>query len=250
MELGLVALVAGAGVLGGVANAIAGGGSLITFPALLAAGLPPVIANATNALAASPAHPMAAWADREALPPLRELRPLIRASLVGGALGAGMLLVTPERWFTLMVPALIALATLVFAFAGPIQRALAPRRDAFDPDAALRPGFACAVYGGYFGAGLGIMLMAVLRVAGLEAPRQANAVKNLLASVAVAGGLVLLLAAGLVAWGAAAAMLAGTLAGGWIGGRLARVMPAALLRALVIVTGAAMTAVQAWRLWL
>jgi uncharacterized membrane protein YfcA len=250
LDIATVSLLLAAGTAGGVANAIAGGGSLLTFPALLAAGLPPVIANATNALAASPAHPMAAWADRAALPPWRELRGLVLASLLGGALGGALLLATPERWFALMVPALIGAATLLFALAGPIHRALGREAQGFQPRAALRAALPCAAYGGYFGAGLGIMLMAVLRLAGLSDPRQANAVKNLLASAAVAAGLVLLVPAGLVAWGPAAVVLAGTFAGGWLGGRLARVLPAAVLRAIVIAAGTAMTAIYAWRLWL
>jgi uncharacterized membrane protein YfcA len=250
MELGIAAMLFAAGVAGGGANALAGGGSLLTFPALLAAGLPPVVANATNALAASPAHPMAAWTERARLPPVdAAFRRLLGVQVVGGALGAGLLLVTPGAVFAALVPVLIGFATLVFAFAGPLQRLLGLGSGGFDAQRAVRFGWPLAVYGGYFGAGLGIMLMAVLRLSGEADAARANALKNLLASLAVLAGLVLLLAAGLVAWPEAMVVLAGSVLGGWLGGRASRVLPAGVIRTGVIVAGAAMTLVTAARFW-
>src|SRR5215468_11009862 len=115
MDIGIGALLFGAGLAGGVANAMAGGATLFTFPAMLASGLPPIVANASNAVAVTPGHVVAALADRARLPRLdRALVLALAASLVGGALGAILLLVTPERLFTLLVPALIGTATLVF----------------------------------------------------------------------------------------------------------------------------------------
>lgn len=250
MELGIAAMLFAAGVAGGAANALAGGGSLLTFPALLAAGLPPVIANATNALAASPAHPMAAWTERARLPAMDgAFRRLLGVQVVGGALGAGLLLVTPGAVFAALVPVLIGFATLVFAFAGPLQRLLGLGSGGFDARRAARFGWPLAVYGGYFGAGLGIMLMAVLRLSGEADAGRANALKNLLASLAVLAGLGLLLAAGLVAWPEAMVVLAGSVLGGWLGGRASRVLPAAVIRAGVILAGTAMTLITAARFW-
>src|SRR5499427_1056850 len=116
MDIGIGALLFGAGLAGGIANAMAGGATLITFPAMLAGGLPPIVANASNAVAVTPGHVVAAFADRARLPrPDCALGLALGASLVGGALGAILLLATPERLFTLLVPALIGIATLVFA---------------------------------------------------------------------------------------------------------------------------------------
>lgn len=250
MDIGIGLMLLAAGVAGGVANALAGGGSLLTFPALLAAGLPPIVANATNALAASPAHPLAAWADRARLPPFdAAMRRLLLIQLAGGAIGAGLLLLTPGAVFAALVPLLIGLATLLFAFAAPLQRALGLASGGFDARAAARLGWPLALYGGYFGAGLGIMLMAVLRLAGEADAGRANALKNLLASLAVLAGLVLLLGAGLVAWPEALIVLAGSVLGGWLGGRFARVLPASAIRAGVILAGTAMTLVTATRFW-
>lgn len=238
-----------AGVAAGLANALAGGGTLLTFPALMAAGLPPLVANASNALAVAPAHPMAAWAQRGQLPAARAMRPLLLAALLGGAAGAMLLLATPARLFEAFVPGLIGLATLLFAAGGALQRALggAP---GWRPRRALLLMLPCAIYGGYFGAGLGIMLMAVLRLAGEAEPHRANALKNLLASAAVLAGILILGSAGLVAWGPTLAVLAGSVLGGWAGGRLAGRIPAAWLRGGIIAAGTAMTLFYAWRLWL
>src|SRR5215813_9636778 len=116
MDIGIGALLFGAGLAGGIANAMAGGATLITFPAMLASGLPPIVANASNAVAVTPGHVVAALADRARLPRFdRALGLALAASFGGGALGAILLLATPERLFTLLVPALIGIATLVFA---------------------------------------------------------------------------------------------------------------------------------------
>lgn len=248
MDVGIAALLMLAGLVGGVVNAIAGGATLITFPAMLAAGLPPVVANASNAIAVSPGHLMAAISDRGQLPPLdQELKVSLAAAFVGGGLGAGLLLVTPERLFTLMVPALIAVATLIFAFGRQIQTALPARTmDGAARAPALVP---TAIYGGYFGAGLGVMLMAVITLTGREEVRAANALKNLLASAVNAASLVIFAMQGVVHWPSTLVMLVGALAGGVVGGRLAAVLPAPVVKTVVIVIGAAMTGIYAWRFW-
>ncbi len=239
-------LLALAGVAGGLANALAGGGTLLTFPAFLAAGVPPVVANASNALAIWPAHATAAWAERATLAPLLPAwrgRALLLA--LGGAAGAALLLASGDRAFLALVPPLLGLATLVFA----VRRRLAALAGGWlgSPASSL----VLAIYGGYFGAGLGVMLLAWL---GLvlppgTPPATANALKNLLASLVTAASILLLVLAGAIDWPAAAACLVGAIAGGWLGARLAGRLPARWVEAVVILAGAGLTLFYAWRIY-
>ncbi|MHC2334162.1 sulfite exporter TauE/SafE family protein [Bradyrhizobium sp. USDA 4454] len=179
-------LLLAAGVAGGIITALAGGATLITFPAMLAAGLPAVIANASNAVAISPGHLIAALADRGKLPPpTRRTISFVAVSTLGSAVGAGVLLLLPERLFVLPVPGLIAFATLLFAFAPQIQRWNIGRQTAAAlPSAGASSsvlGLAC-VYGGFFGAGLGVILNAVLAITEPNDIRAIKALKNLLAT--------------------------------------------------------------------
>jgi len=254
MSLDVVALLLVAGLAGGIANAIAGGATLITFPAMLAAGLPPVIANASNAVAVTPGHLVAAFADRRKMPRLdARLAIAVTASIVGGGVGAVLLLVTPERLFTLLVPALIGLATLVFACSRLIQDGVARAFGARGGEYALARAVLLAptaVYGGYFGAGLGVMLLAILSITGREDVRAANALKNLLATAVSMTTIAIFTVQGVVHWRETLVMLLGAIAGGFLGGRLVKVLPASLIRALVVTAGAAMTIAYAWRYWL
>src|SRR5215470_16456459 len=154
MDIGIGALLFGAGLAGGVANAMAGGATLFTFPAMIASGLLPIVANASNAVAVTPGHFVAALSDRAQLPrPDQALVGALAATVVGSAVGAVLLLITPERLFTLLVPALIAIATLVFALG---QRIHATDAQSHSPRsellrwALLVP---TSIYGGYFGGG-------------------------------------------------------------------------------------------------
>jgi uncharacterized membrane protein YfcA len=239
-------LLALAGVAGGAANALAGGGTLITFPAFLAAGVPPVVANASNALAIWPAHATAAWAERATL---ARLLPAWRGRMavlaLGGAAGAALLLASGDRAFLALVPPLLGLATLIFA----VRRRLAALAGGWlaSPFSSL----VLAIYGGYFGAGLGVMLLAWL---GLilppgTPPATANALKNLLASLVTAAGILLLVLAGAIDWPAAMACLGGAVAGGWLGGRLAGRLPARAVELVVILAGTGLTLFYGWRLY-
>ncbi|WZB69963.1 sulfite exporter TauE/SafE family protein [Achromobacter xylosoxidans] len=254
MDWSMAALLAGAGVLGGAINALAGGATLITFPAMVAVGLPPVIANASSAVAISPGHIMAALADRENLPaPDRRFWLLSVATTVGGALGAFVLLAIPPAYFILPVPALIAFATLLFAFAPQVQAWSARRRGAQAQDRAARgvvPIALASVYGGFFGAGLGVILTAVISITDPGNLRAIKSLKNLLATFVTAAAIVIFIAQGSVHWPATLCMLAGALLGGYLGGYLIRVLPAQAVRLFVIVTGAAMTIIYAARYWL
>ncbi len=251
VNLEMHALLAVAGALGGIVNALAGGATLITFPAMLAAGLPPVVANASNAVAISPGHLIAAFADRERLPPLdgRTLGLCLLACL-GGAAGAVLLLVIPERYFVLPVPALIGLATVLFAVAPRIQARLSHRSAGKDrPAAGMAMIAAASIYGGFFGAGLGVMLTAMLSITEVGDLRAIKVMKNLLASAVSVAAIAIFCAQGTVRWPETMTMLIGAMAGGYAGGHLIRVLPAFWVRRIVIVAGVVMTGIYAWRYW-
>jgi uncharacterized membrane protein YfcA len=252
VDLATVALLAGAGLVGGVANAIAGGATLITFPAMLASGIPPVIANASNAVAVTPGHFIAAIADRERIPTFdRRFLLLIVLSLLGAAIGAVLLLVTTDRTFILLVPLLVGAATLIFAFSRQIQAAISRRSGgkphSFLAEALIVP---ATIYGGYFGGGLGVMLLAILAVLGIRDVRAANVMKNMLATAVSAVTIAIFIWKGVVDWPHTLVMLVGAAAGGFLGGWLVRVLPPAAVRGTVITAGTVITLYYAWRYWL
>lgn len=239
------ALLALAAFAAGVLNAIAGGGSFLTFPALVFAGVPPIAANATSALAVSPGYlgsTLGFRAELAALPAQRLRREAATAAL-GGLAGAGLLLVTPGRLFAGLVPWLLLFATALFA-AGP---AIARRARAGAAAGAARWRglglLAVAVYGGYFNGGLGILLMALYTVAGETRLNTVNALKNLNSLVLSALSVAAFVVAGAIAWQPGLLMMAAATAGGWVGAHWAQRLPAAWVRAGVIATGLAMTAV-------
>lgn len=241
-----------AGIVGGLINALAGGATLITFPAMLAAGLPPTVANASNAIAISPGHLIGAFADREKLPPLtRRTALFIVVATLGGAIGAILLLFIPERLFTLPVPGLIGFSTLLFALAPRIQSGIAGGGDRILPASlpATVLGVAC-VYGGFFGAGLGVILTAVLSITESNDIRAIKALKNLLATCVALMATLIFVVRGAVQWPETLAMLVGALIGGYTGGHVIRVLPATYVRWFVIVAGSIMTVIYADTYWL
>lgn len=253
MNWGAFFLLVGAGILGGVINALAGGATLITFPAMLAVGLPPVIANASNAVAISPGHLLAALADRQKLPAFSSrLLWLVLAASSGGAAGAVILLALPPRLFILPVPGLIAFATLLFWFAPNVQ---AWTRRNQQGDAASRSTRGvwlvaiAAVYGGFFGAGLGVILTAVISITDPNEIRAIKVLKNMLAAFVSAAAIVIFVVKGTVRWPETSCMLLGALLGGYLGGHLIRVLPAFIVRWFVIVAGIVMTIIYAEQYW-
>jgi uncharacterized protein len=234
---GDAALLAGAGVAAGAVNAVAGGGSLISFPALLAVGLPALTANATNIVAVLPGYVGSLLAYR---PELRGQRAravrLSGWSAVGAAAGAGLLLASPADLFESIVPFLVLAACGLLA-AQPLFR---PHPGAQDRRALGPATGAAAVYGGYFGAALGVMLLAVLGAMTGEDLQRSNALKALLSLLIGAVSAVLLAALGPVDWGAAGIVAAGSLVGGRIGGALARRLDPVVLRWAVVVIGVAL----------
>jgi uncharacterized membrane protein YfcA len=236
------ALLVLAGVVGGGVNAIAGGGTFFTFPAFMAVGLDPLTANASNAVAIYPGHAGAVPAYRAELAALPRALLLRRAVIAGtgGLLGALLLLVTGNAMFAPLVPWLLGMATLIFAL-GPRLRRLAERANLHSPLAMAIIEFVFAVYGGYFGAGLGVLLLAVLTIVGVTDIQSANAQKNLLGAIITTIAVVLFVSAGVVAWRQTLVVLAGAVIGGYCGARLARRVPAGVLRGAVILVGGLLT---------
>ncbi|MHB0973400.1 MAG: sulfite exporter TauE/SafE family protein [Thiobacillus sp.] len=245
-------LLAGAGALGGAANAIAGGGTFFTFPALLAAGVPPVAANASNSLAIWPGHALALLSYGEELGRQRAGLPRLMAAAVGGgAIGGWLMVHSTDRHFMQAVPWLLLFATLAFAFKRRMlsfSRRLFSARHGKGP-LALVLTFALGVYGGYFNAGLGIMLLATLTLSGIEDAHELNGVKNLLATGITTVSLILLVASGVIAWIPAGMTLLGAVFGGVLGGRLARRIPQSWLEGTVIGLGSLLTVAYAIKVY-
>ena len=244
------------GIVGGLMASLVGGASVITFPVLLAIGLPPVVATASNLVAVSAGNLLAAVTDRASLPPVnRAFVGLVAASLLGALLGAVLLLATPTRMFEVLIPLLLGFATILFAFAGRITQWLHARAQARG-----RPGWTMSVtsiplllpisvYGGYFGAGAGTLLLGVLTLATGGDYRSANVTKNLVSSLNTVAASVWFIANGAVSWPQTLAMMVGCLVGGFCGAHLARVIPQDFMRVVVVVVGAPLTAAFAWRYW-
>ena len=253
MDASAGVLLFAAGLVGGIVTAMVGGASLITFPALLAAGLPAIVANASNTVALTPGNLAAALADVERIPRWdRSFAALALISIVGSGAGAALLLATPEKAFTAVVPLLIGFATVLFALAGRIRLWIASRAAGGAPSTGSEALLFApvAVYGGYFGAGMSVMILAILSVTRADEFRASNVIKNLLSALTsfVAVGVFVL--KGTVAWPPTLVVMTGAIIGGFIGGKLARVLPSELMRRIVIVVGAVLTLLYARRYWL
>lgn len=225
----------------GFINAIAGGGTLLTFPALLATGMPAIAANATSTVAIVPGSAMSAWTYRREIAAQRRLAGVLAApSLIGGLAGAILLLQTGEELFRFIVPYLILLACALLVLNEPIGRWMNARAAAHPKKHAAALWlcqFAIAVYGGYFGAGIGILMLAAMAIFLPESLQQANALKNLLATLINAVAVAYFLAVGAAVVPVALAMMGAAIAGGFVGARTAQKMPAPLLRGAVVVYG-------------
>lgn len=251
MDLSHILLLIVAGVAAGGVNAIAGGGSLITFPSLIATGLPTVAANVTNSVAVSPGYVSSVVGSRADLVGQgRRLRTVLPAALLGSVGGCALLLLTPARAFEIVVPFLVlaAAATLAFqerlrAFVGH-PRAMSPRRAAITLQVVV---FVGAIYGGYFGAALGVMYVAALGLILDEPLNRINALKNVLSAAAGLVTVVIFAIFAPVHWGAALTLAPATIFGGYAGALLARRMPAGVLRFVIVVFGTAIGLVLLYR---
>jgi uncharacterized protein len=244
------ALLFAAAFLAGGLNAVAGGGSFLTLPALAFVGVPLVSANATGTAALLPGYVASTWAFRRELGKGSRLPvpTLAWLSVVGGAAGAALLTWTSNEAFRHIVPWLLLVATLLFALGGKLVTRIAAARGAACTPAgndwtAYAAIFAVAVYGGYFNGGLGILLLATLVLLGEKDLNAMNGAKNLASAILTLIAVALYAASGLVVWGHALAMMLASTLGGYAGGRLARRLPPAAVRAVVVATGVVMTVV-------
>ncbi|MFC6672213.1 sulfite exporter TauE/SafE family protein [Marinobacterium aestuariivivens] len=229
-----------AGYCAGVLNTIAGGGSFLTFPALVYAGVPPIAANATSAVAVLPGYLSGALGFRREIGEFTasELVRLCLLSLAGGIAGALLLLVTPAEVFDFVVPFLLLAATLLFAFGNRLMSLL---RRSGEP-LPMAPGLlAVSVYGGYFNGGLGIMLLAQFAAAGMQRLHLMNGLKNLLSFVLSSISVAAFAVAGIVEWPQALLMMVAATIGGYSGAGIARALSPRIVRAIVIIVGLLMT---------
>lgn len=241
----IVLLVGLAAFAAGFINALAGGGSFLTFPALIAAGLPPIAANASSTVALYPGQVATAFMARDGLVSASHDKridvPLLSGiSLVGGLVGGLLLLITPDETFRRIVPWLILFATLVFA-SGNFTREGARKLRLNRTGIALAQGLV-AIYGGYFGGGIGILMLAALTLFGLRDIWLMNSLKILLAVLMNTAAVVTFVVAGLVHWPLTFVVAFGALAGGYAGIRMARRMPTHLVKGFVILVGLVLTA--------
>ncbi|HVZ71419.1 MAG TPA: sulfite exporter TauE/SafE family protein [Polyangia bacterium] len=255
MELRHLFLFLAAAVAGAV-NAVAGGGTLLSFPAAIAWGLPATVANATNSVALSPAALASAWAyRRELAAEWRLAAALAGPALVGGFLGAFILRHTSQRTFDVLVPWLVLGASLLILLQGVLRKRTEPRAVATSQARGQRLGFVMlcqlgvGIYGGYFGAAMGIIMLAFLALVLPDDIQRRNALKNFLGVLINGTASIYFLASGLVSGRAALIMLGGGIAGGFVGGRLARRASARVVRNLVVAIGLSLSALLAYRAW-
>ncbi|WP_326411524.1 sulfite exporter TauE/SafE family protein [Sphingomonas sp.] len=227
-----------AAVGAGAINALAGGGSILTFPALIAAGVPPVAANVTNTVALFPGYIGGIIGQARDLkgqaPRVWLLAPV---ALIGGLLGGYLILVGSEKIFQALVPWLLLGGCLLLGIQDRIRGALQRRSGALGIGWAIVPVFLAAIYGGYFGAGLSVIFLAVLGLTLDDTLTRLNGLKQALSLSANLSAVLMFAGSGLVVWSASAAMAAGALIGGALGGRLASVVSPFVLRAIVMTIG-------------
>jgi hypothetical protein len=241
MDLSHAALLAGAGLAAGTMNAVAGGGSLITFPALLAVGLPPIPANVSNSVAVFPGYVASVAGSRKDLAGQhRRTAKLLPTAVLGAIAGCALLLATPARAFEVVVPFLVLGATAVLAFQDQLRKVvghpaqLDPRRQFLALHTMVALG---GVYGGYFGAALGVMFVAGLALVLDESLARVSAVKNVLSAVVGLVTVVVFALFGPVNWAAVAVVAPATMVGGYAGAKLVRRLPSGVLKAIIVTFG-------------
>jgi uncharacterized membrane protein YfcA len=234
-------LICFAGFYAGTQNTLAGGGSFITFPALLIAGLNPLSANITSTIALFPNQITSSFAGRKLADGVGEvsLARLLGLSLAGGVVGAILLLNTPVTFFSKLVPWLVLFATIIFTW-GSFRKAPLHATQKFPAPLLMFVQFLIGVYGGYFGGGIGFLMLAALTIAGQQV-RMATATKNMLAMTMNSSAVVLFVFSDQVVWLAALALAIGGVGGGFAGNWLLHRLPAKILRGIVVLVGIALT---------
>jgi hypothetical protein len=232
-----------AAFLAGALNSIAGGGSFLTFPALVYTGVPPVPANASNTVALVPGSLASVVAYRREFSRVKglNLKLWYVVSLAGGLIGAVLLLRTSDSMFRHIAPWLLLFATLLFTFGRQVSEMLRGRLHASEP-LMMMILFPIAVYGGYFGGGIGIMMLAAFRLYGLTDIHVMNAMKTLIGGSLNAVAVVVFVLAHEVYWRQSLIMMGAAILGGYFGAHFSRYLPQALIRGIVILVGLAMTA--------
>jgi len=257
LSLPHAAILFAAAVIAGMMNSMAGGGTLVTFPTLLFLGTPAIAANATSTVGLLPGALASFFGYRREVARHRAwLKSLFLPSLVGGAIGSILLLATPETTFSRLVPFLILFATLLFSLQGLLQRRARRRRgqpvasDDARPTRLLAAGLwqlGVAIYGGYFGAGIGILMLAVLGFMGLSDIHAMNGLKTFFGATINSVAAIYFIARSAVIWPLALLMIAGAVVGGYGGALLAKRIGARRVRYVVVAIGLTASAVLAWR---
>ena len=235
-----------AGALGGAMNAVAGGGSFVAFPALLFTGVAPIPANATNTVSLWVGTAVSTRAYRKYLKlPKRIIVPLLAMSLIGGLAGALLLIKTPAHTFLRVIPWLMLAATLLFAFGrrltGQLSAGISHEAGARAIAVAALFELVVAIYGGYFGGGIGMMNLAMLAALGMTDIHAMNALKVIFVSAINGIAAATFVATGAIMWPQALVMIAGAGLGGYSGAHYAQKLPQRLVRAMVLAIGAGMT---------
>lgn len=246
MDLILILAAAfGAGIL----NTIAGGGTFLTFPALVFIGVPPVMANATSAVAVFPGYLGGALGFKEELSRFdkKQMVRLIGVTLVGGLIGSLLLLVSSNDAFSIVVPFLLLAATLAFLFGEKIRIWAAEKSRTVTPFGTIGLLLA-SIYGGYFNGGLGIVLLALFALWGMVNIHEMNGLKNGLSFALSAISVAVFAVGGLVEWHYAVGMMVASTVGGYAGAPIARVLPKSFVRGIIAIVGFTMSVVFFWRL--
>ena len=239
----------------GMINSVAGGGTLLTFPALIWVGLDAKAANATSTVALWPGLMGGLWGFRREM---EENRPLLLrlglTSVAGGAVGAALLILTPAPTFARLVPFLILFATVLFMLQEPVTRLLHLSTTPTDPRRGWWAGaiifqFCSAIYGGYFGAGNGILMLAAMGLLGITDIHRANGLKNYLGLCLNSAAVLGFALTGLVTWSVALLMAVGAVAGGYYGASAARRIGRTAIRRVVVLIGLLIGCVMLWRVW-
>jgi len=243
-----IALAAAAGLIGGAMNALAGGGTFATMPALIALGLPSPIANATSNVALQPGAMTAAWGFRQGLEPLGgvSIRTLSAITFIGGLAGSLLLVATPTRTFDIIIPWLLLIAFLAIAFGKRAASALQARvtigvRTLFVAQSLL------GLYGGYFGGGVGIMTTATYGLLAGVPPHRLMAPRTLMLAIANTAAAIVFIGFAMVRWPICLPMLAGAVVGGWVGAKAGNRLPPPAIRIWTLLVTGATTLVFFWR---